>query len=191
MSDSEKFSLGYDVAVYIDKAVEELHARYHWATRAHLDPSFTYEIRKIKGRYEYIEVYHPDGKGRGEKSVMDCETAEKFIHEIVWHNDYYILGKNEILSTYQVPYSPRKTDGWWLERYEFNKLATGDYSVYVQAGDRSTGAGRTFFIPPELYKGKAWDGFMDDYQQLVPGKDFGLLKEDLAGDRELMKFLGF
>ena len=72
-----------------------------------------------------------------------------------------------------------------------SKLQTGDYKVYVQAGNRTTGGSRTFFITPSCFEAKDYDEFLERYLEIVPGDSFGLGKEDLLADKELKSFFGF
>ena len=78
-----------------------------------------------------------------------------------------------------------------MEKYVFSKLQTGDYKVYVQAGDRTTGGGREFFITPYCFEAKNYEEFLNRYQKIVPGGSFGLFKEDLLPNEELKSFLGY
>ncbi len=68
---------------------------------------------------------------------------------------------------------------------------TGDYKVNVQAGNRSTGGNREFFITPDCFEAKTYDEFLDRYLQIVPGGSFGLSKEDLLPDEKLKSFFGY
>ena len=61
----------------------------------------------------------------------------------------------------------------------------------VTAGDRVTGGSREFFITPNCFKAKTYDEFLDRYQEIVPGRSFGLTKDDLLKDEKLKKFFGY
>lgn len=98
---------------------------------------------------------------------------------------------DRITDVYQLPFYPVDTGGgWWLERYEFYRLASGHCSVYVQAGDRYSGGGREFPIPERCFGG-SFEEFLDRYLKIVPPGHFGLGKQDLIGDGALKGFLGF
>ena len=75
--------------------------------------------------------------------------------------------------------------------YVFSKLKTGAYRVDVQAGDRVTGANRTFFITPYCFEAKTYEEFLNRYLEIVPGEDFGLSRKNLLPDKELKRFLGY
>ena len=55
---SKKFSYGYDVNEYIDKAFEQMKEVYFWVTKEMLNPDWTYAIEKDEdGRYQYVTYY--------------------------------------------------------------------------------------------------------------------------------------
>ena len=101
------------------------------------------------------------------------------------------LRGNPVVAEYAVPFESVDANGWWLEKYIIYKLKTGDYKVYVQAGDRTTGGGREFFITPDCFEAKTYEEFLDRYLEIVPGSSFGLKKEDLAPNEDLRKFFGY
>lgn len=151
----------------------------------------SYAIEERDGEYRFVE-YFGNSRGRRDGNVLDCDTADEFISYVVSEWEMYVLEYDPVAASYDVPYDPVDTGGgWMLEVYRFNRLMTGDYSVDVQAGDRCTGSGRTFFIPPETFDAGTFDEFLDRYEEVVPGKHFGLFKEDLAGDMKLREFLGY
>lgn len=202
--DDEKFKYGMDVDAYYERAFTILKERYHWATRSLMDKRRTYAIEKEKGRYVFVEYYLEDPKRlrrpipkkflKPSREVLDdCyQSADKFVEYIVWLNEDGILEANKVVETHEMKFDHRSCAGGWnLERYEFSRRKTGDYSVYVQAGDRCAGSGRTFFIPPVFFESASYDVFLDKYMKLVPEGPFGLSREDLLADRALKKFLGF
>ncbi|MCQ2555686.1 MAG: hypothetical protein MJ171_08550 [Clostridia bacterium] len=201
MKENPKFSYGYDVDVYIEKAVEvfrnEYH--YHWADRSLFSSQERYAIEKIDDEYHYVRyvTFAPDNT---EREILDedawspyrnVQNGDDFIRRIVSDNAYMMLACNTKVACLKIPFeNGLELDGWYLERYEFNRLKTGDYSVYVQAGDRVTGGGRDFFIPPSYLEG-TFEEFIEKYEKLVPGKDFGLYGKDLINNTALKEFLGF
>lgn len=195
LSADRKFKYGYDVEVYIDKAVEKLQKEYCWVTREYLNPDYRFAIEKEDGYDEFVE-YCKDGKG-WERKVLegyfnDDLDGDGFISEISFCSEYYAVYKNSVIAQYSVPFKPTDTGGgWYLEHYIFYKRASGDYTVNVQAGNRTTGGAREFGIPRDCFQKKTFDEFLDEYQKIVPGNMFGLTKEDLINDKELKAFLGY
>lgn len=190
-----RFPYGYDADVYVDKAVALLRENYPWVTRAHLNPRYRFSIEKENGAYEYIE-YTKGRKGRETREVIPCYfeemDAEEFIRYIASCSETRIVSENRIIDAYSVPFYPTDVSGdWHLEHYIFRKHATGDYTVSVQAGDRSAGAGRVFGIPRRCFEQPTFDRFLDEYAEVVPGGSFGLYKEDLIDDGQLKAFLEY
>ena len=54
-----------------------------------------------------------------------------------------------------------------------------------------TGGSREFFITPYCFEAKTYDEFLDRYLEIVPGRSFGIYKEDLLKDTEQQSFLGY
>ena len=123
--------------------------------------------------------------------MLDCGSAEKFIENVEHDYQTAALRANPVTAQYSVPFGKVDLHGWYLEKYVFSKLKTGDYKVYVQAGDRVTGGSREFFITPYCFEAKTYEEFLDRYLQIVPGGSFGIFKEDLLNDVKLKKFLGY
>ena len=98
---------------------------------------------------------------------------------------------NTVVDEYKVSFGSIEIHGWYLEKYIFYKLKSGDYKVSVQAGDRVTGGGRDFFITPHCFEAKSYEEFLDRYLEIVPAGSFGLGKEELFPDKKLKKFLGY
>lgn len=44
---------------------------------------------------------------------------------------------------------------------------------------------------PDCFATEPYADFLDRYQEIVPGENFGLFKADLLEDKELQKFLGY
>ncbi|MBQ7264976.1 MAG: hypothetical protein IJS61_02650 [Firmicutes bacterium] len=100
------------------------------------------------------------------------------------------LEENPVVAEYSPDFGCIEINGWFLEKYMFSKLKTGDYKVNVTAGNRSTGGSREFFITPSCFEAKAYEEFLDRYLQIVP-ETFGLSKKDLIKDTGLKHFLGY
>lgn len=194
------FTYGYDIKVYLEKALEILEQRYPWADKAQFNKQLRYAIEKENGHYHYIR-YVAFSKDNIAREVWDVnppspyrpvKTSEDFIKQIVNDNDYNVMHANKVASVYKVAFERgRKAGkGWYLERYEFKRMQSGDYFAFVQAGDRTTGGSRDFYIPREYFQG-SFAEFLAKYEQLVPGEDFGLYTADLEQDKGLKEFLGF
>lgn len=145
-----------------------------------------------EGGYAFAVCYGRRARSRDLELLNDRETGDDFIRYIRDDNRYNIEGANEITETYKVDFnlSEGACNGWNPERYELRRHETGDFSAFVQAGDRITGASRVFFIPRSFFDG-SFDGFLDRYGELVPGEYFGLSREDLKKDPGVKTFLGF
>ena len=184
---NKKFPYGHDVNVYIDKAIEKMKYTYPWAKRELFDTRYNYFIEKIGNSYQYVSTY--DYGDEVKREIFKGDALE-FIDKIIWDQDWKIEDANPVKDVYVVPGQSGKCfAGWYLERYEFRSHELGGYSVFCQAGDRVAGGSRTFFIPPDYFKG-SYEEFMDKYIELVP-PSFGFTKEELMNIPELKKFLGF
>ncbi len=185
---SKKFPYGYKVESYIDKAIEKMKEIYPWAKKELFDKRYEYLIEKINNKYEYVYIYHWNNSSL-DKKILKVD-GDRFIQEIIWHQEYTIQEYNGVKDKFIVPgQSGKVLNGWHLENYEFRSHKLGGYSVFCQAGDRVTGGSRTFFIPPSYFGGN-YDEFLDKYIKLVP-PSFGFTKEELAEIPELKKFLGY
>ena len=183
----EKFKFGLDVEVYLEKAFENVKKDYRWITREMMDKHYRYKIKKIDGDWEYVKAFGKDKK----YYLFDQPSAEKFIENVEYDYQNAALQENSVVKEYQPPFGAIDLCGWGLERYVFSKLQSGDYKVYVQAGDRVTGGGREFFITPYCFEAKTYGEFLDRYLEIVPGGSFGLHKQDLLPNKELKEFLGY
>ena len=183
----EKFRYGMDINTYLEKAYENVKKDYHWLDKKMLKGSWHYEIRQVNGDWEFVSVNNEDGKC----FVCDCRNAEEFIKRVEYDYEDGALAANPVVSRYEVPFGHIEIHGWNLEQYAFSKLKTGDYKVNVQAGDRVTGGSREFFITPYCFEADTYEEFLDRYLEIVPGRSFGLDKEDLLADKKLRKFLGY
>lgn len=196
-----KFTYGFDVNVYLNKAVERIKEKnyYHWADLSQFHDRYRYAIEEVEGQYHFIR-YTLFSENDIERELLDedppnswelVRNGEEFIERIASDNEMNVFFANPKVGSYKVPFKAGlEVDHWYIERYEFNKHKTGDYSAFVQAGDRTTGGARDFFIPPHFLRG-SFEEFLDRYETLVPGEKFGLFREDLIKDEGLKKFLGF
>ena len=105
--------------------------------------------------------------------------------DMITKNNYY--GIKKVGDEYQYD---RYSGGWYLEDYRFQKHKLGGYSTFVQAGNRSAGGSRTFFIPASYFK-LPWDEFLDKYLQLVSSGPFYVDRDDLENTKGLKTFLGY
>ena len=189
---SKKFPYGYDVNVYIDKALVKMKYLYPWASRNLFDKRYVYSIEKIGNRYEYVYTYtySYDDHEEISRHVLTGYDSDRFIDSIVYDQEYKIQDYNKVKEVFVVPGQSGKCNlGWYLERYEFRSHMLGGFSVFCQAGDRVAGGSRTFFIPNDYFNG-SYEEFLDKYIKLVP-PSFGFTKDELLNIPELKKFLGF
>ena len=182
-----KFTYGTDIEVYQKKAFDNVKKDYRWLEKDMLYKFWHYTIEEIDGDLEYVRVDNDDGR----KTVCDYRSADAFIENL--ENEYQTdaLRANPVVADYDVPFGHVEISGWYLERYSFSKLKTGDYKVNVTAGDRTAGGSREFFITPSCFEAKTYEEFLDRYLEIVPGYSFGLGKADLLPDKDLRKFLGY
>ena len=152
------------------------------------DPAtWRYAIRQVDGNWEFVRAYGD----KKDYSVCDCSSAERFIENVEYDYQNAALAANPAVATFAVPFGQVDLNGWYLEKYEFIRLKTGDYKVNVQAGNRVTGGNREFFITPYCFEADTYEEFLDRYFKIVPGASFGIYKEDLLPNSELKKFLGY
>jgi hypothetical protein len=183
----EKFRYGLDIKAYLERAYANVKKDYRWLNKKMLGKSWRYAIKQVDGDWEFVRAF----KGERKYSVCDHSTAESFIQSVEHDYQNAALAANPAVDVYAVPLRRVEIYGWFLERYEFLKLKTGDYKVNVQAGNRTTGGNREFFITPSCFEADTYEEFLDRYLKIVPGRSFGLEKEDLLPDQKLKKFLGY
>ena len=185
---NEKFPYGYDVNVYINKALERMKELYPWAKKEMFRKEWSYAIEKVNDEFQFV-TYFKWKDGQIDREVLNCD-AEQFIETIVNHHHDWIEDENPVTETFNVPSACRCSGGWFLEVYRFQKHDLGGYSAFVQAGNRSAGGSRTFFIPPAYFK-LPWDEFLDKYLELVPPGPFYVSRTDLEKAEGLKEFLGY
>ena len=183
----KKFKLGTDINVYLEKAFENVKKDYRWLDKKMLEKTWHYDIREIDGDLEFVRRY----RNEREYSVVDAESAEKFIENLEYDYQSAALQANEIVASYAPQFGHIELHGWNLESYIFYKLKSGDYKVRVTAGDRVTGGSRDFFITPYCFEAKSYGEFLDRYLEIVPDYSFGLGKKELLPDNDLKRFLGY
>ena len=182
-----KFKFGMDIESYLEKAYENVKKDYRWFDRKMAEEYSQFAIKKVSGDWEFVRKY----KGNKKYYVCDCPTAEKFIEMVECAYQEAALRANPVVDEYKVSFGSIEIQGWYLEKYIFYKLRSGDYKVSVQAGDRVTGGGRDFFITPHCFETESYEEFLDRYLEIVPAGSFGLGKEELLPDEKLKKFLGY
>lgn len=181
-----KFLYKYDINKYLDKAKELILKDYPWVTEDMLDTGYEYKIEKVGNIYEFVAYYEDH------KAILDWIKSDKDFYNLLKSRcESNIERHNPIIETFKMPIdNGTSVHGWYLERYEFNKHFYGGYSAFVQAGDRTTGGSRTFFIPNDYFDGTYYE-FLDKYLELVPTNHFGMSREEFEDNKELAKFLGF
>ena len=187
-SDPEiKFAYGYDIDVYLEKAYEKVKKDYRWLEKSMLEECWQYAIRQVKGEWEFVRKSGEEDEYR----VWDVSSADGFLKDVEREYQDAALKVNPVVEEHPVPFGSVDINGWGLEKYIVYRLQSGDYKVYVQAGDRTTGGSRTFFITPDCFEAENYEAFLDRYLEIVPGGSFGLGKADLMADPELKKFFGY
>ena len=186
---SNNFPYGHNIDKYIEEAIDKLKYTYPWTTREMIEKHLKYTIEKVGNRYHYIEYSkYANGEERREDLGNDYN---KFISHVIDYSSFYIENENDVIETFKFDLPGGvESHGWYLEQYYFRKHEYGTYSAYVQAGNRSTGGSRSFFIPPSYFASKTYDEFLDKYCELVPA-NFGLTKQDLLKVKGLKEFLGY
>lgn len=186
-----KFLYKYDINKYIDKVYKDVLDLYPWATIDMIKDKYEYAIEKEGNHYEFVS-YFKNQDGEKSRSVLDfLKTTDDFYELVKNRCEDTLIWNTLIVDTFKMPIeSGTSLHGWYLERYEFNKLSTGGYSSFVQAGDRTTGGSRTFLIPQHYFDGTYYE-FIDKYVCLVPPNHFGMSREIFEDNKDLAKFLGF
>ncbi len=182
----EKFKFGTDINVYLEKAFENVKKDYRWLDKKMLKKTCQYDIQRVDGDLEFVRRYWNES----DYSVYDVESSEQFIEWAEHEYQSAALRENKTVASYEPHFGHIELHGWYLERYIFYRLQSGDYKVSVTAGDRTTGGSRDFFITPYCFEAKNYDEFLNRYLEIVPGS-FGLGKKELLPDNELKKFLGY
>lgn len=184
---SVKFKLGMDIETYLEKAYENVKKDYRWLDKKTAEEYCQFAIKKVCGDWEFVRKHQYDKKFY----VCDCSSAESFIQLAEHEWQEAAIRANAVVDAYEVSFGSIEIQGWYLEKYIFYKLRSGDYKVSVQAGDRVTGGGRDFFITPYCFEAESYGEFLDRYLEIVPARSFGLGKEELLPDKKLKKFLGY
>lgn len=182
------FYLGEDADAYVDEALKRLTRDYPWATKERMDDHYSYKIEETDGKKEFVKYYTwDDGTSNRYAEGWD---GELFVQQIVEDHRTHIEWQNEIKEVFDVrPDYGVDLAGWHLERFEFRSHELGSYSCFVQAGDRSAGASRTFFFTPEMMSG-TFEEFLNSNDELFLGA-FGLNKDYMREFKGLKEFLGF
>jgi hypothetical protein len=183
----EKFPLGYDVNAYIDKAFEQMKADFPWATREMIAEHTLYGIEKVGGDYQYVAYWNnAEGKREPHPRKTDCEG---FLKSLAEGHEWELERANPVKEYINVPAKCTYSCDWYLEFYRIQKHELGGFSAHVQAGNRSAGGSRTFFIPASYLK-LPWEEFLDKYLDLIPPGPFYVGRDDLENAPGLKEFLG-
>ena len=185
---NDKFPYGYDVNAYIDKAFEQMRCDFPWASRDMISEHTNYGIEKMGDDYQFVS-YHSRYDGTLKAYPEDIDF-EEFIRRLDYGHDWELQKMNPVKETFDVPASCRCSGDWFLEICRIQKHELGGYSAYVQAGNRSAGGSRTFFIPASYFK-LPWEEFLDKYLKLVSPDSFYVGRDDLENAEGLKEFLGF
>ena len=185
---NEKFPYGYDVNAYIDKAFERMKAYFPWATRDMISEHIYCGIEKVGSDYQYVAFLN-NGEGKPEAYPIDTD-CEGFLKRLADGHEWELEHANPVKETIDVPATNTCSGDWYLEIYRIQKHEQGGYSAHVQAGNRSAGGSRTFFIPASYLK-LPWEEFLDKYLELVSPGPFYVGRTDLENCAGLKEFLGF
>lgn len=186
---SKKFPYGYDIEVYIDKAIDKMRDPYFWVTKDNIDKRYKFAIEKIDDKYKFV-LYGEYADGSPYRTEYDWD-AEEFYNNFIYYNEWSVKDSNPVIKEFKVPFEGgTDAHGWYLEIYNFRLHELGSYSTFVQAGDRTTGGSREFYLPQSFFGG-TFEEFLDKYMELVPGGAFGLYRSDLENTKGLKEFLGF
>lgn len=184
----KKFPYGYDFDAYIDKAFEQLKADFPWATREMIAEHTCYGIEKVGDEYQYVAYWNNnEGKREAYPQKTDCEG---FLKDLANGHEWELEHANPVKEYINVPATCTYSGDWYLEIYRIRKHELGGYSAYVQAGNRSAGGSRTFFIPVS-YLQLPWEEFLDKYLDLVSPGSFYVGRDDLENTPGLKEFLGY
>ncbi len=166
----EKFKLGTDINVYLEKAFNAVKKDYRWLDKKMIGKTWQYDIQRVDGDLEFVRKFRDES----EYSVYDVESAERFIECVEYDYQSAALQANRTVASYAPSFGHISLHGWNLESYVFYKLKSGDYKVSVTAGDRVTGGSRDFFITPYCFEAKTKEDFLDRYLAIVPDPALGL-----------------
>ncbi len=186
--ETKTFPYGYDVNVYIDKAFELMKEEFPWATRDMIAEHTNCGIEKVGDDYQYVN-YWSNSEGKPEAYPIDTD-CEGFLKRLADGHDWELERANPVKETIDVPATRKCSGDWYLEIYRIQKHELGGYSAYVQAGNRSAGGSRTFFIPASYLK-LPWEEFLDKYLELVSPGPFYVGRTDLENAPDLKEFLGY
>jgi hypothetical protein len=184
----KKFPYGYDVNAYIDKAFEQMKADFPWATRDMIAEHTFCSIAKVGDKYQYVALWN-NNEGKPEPYPLDTD-CEGFIKKLYEGHEWELERANPVKDYIDVPATNTCSGDWYLEIYRIQKHELGGYSAHVQAGNRSAGGSRTFFIPASYLK-LPWEEFLDKYLELVSPGPFYVGRNDLENCPGLKEFLGF
>lgn len=184
----EKFPYGYDVNAYIDKAFEQLKADFPWATRDMIAEHTFCSIAKVGDKYQYVALWK-NNEGKPEPYPLDTD-CEGFLKRLYDGHEFQLECANPVKEYIDVPATNTCSGDWYLEIYRIQKHELGGYSAHVQAGNRSAGGSRTFFIPASYLK-LPWEEFLDKYLDLVSPGSFYVGRKDMENCPGLKEFLGF
>ena len=176
-----------DISFCINDALKELQICHPWVSEKMFHPSYRYSVEKKDNKNVYVSTYRYED-GEEERAVFTDRDA--FVKRIVSDNESWVEHNNPVKEVFPLSI-PKEVDinGWTLERYEFRKHVLGGVSSMIQAGNRSSGGSREFFLPQSFFEGSFAD-FLKKYNGMVPVA-FRLEEEYLKNSVGLKEFLGF
>lgn len=188
-----KFELGYDIEPYLDKALEKLNKSLYWVTKELILKYHRYAIENEDGDYQYV-VYSKNGESETREVQKNCFRAKEFISRIVDVNETLLtreyISQFKVVGSFRIDFDFADDGGWKIELYEIRKMENGEFYLHIQAGDRFGLSVAEYFIPPRILS-NGYEEFLIQFFNELPGKSFGLSKNNLTGNYDFKKFLGF
>jgi len=190
--DPARFPYGHDFEVYFKEAFEALKKKISWITTEDLNPHYQFAIEKIDQRYEYIEYFVcVDGsKIRTIIERYDGMNPKEFTKHFINRNENYVtLKKNGFEECSINTGGVMDSGGWRLERYIIKKDPNGDFTLFVQSGDRYCGGFMNHAIPKSCLEATNFDDFFARYIENV--STYGIPKENLYNNLEFRTIFGY
>lgn len=179
-----RFRYGYDVMPYREELLRRLKVRHPWVTMEFMNSIGRLEIEEVDGEYEFVNYY--EYFGSMDRKVLGYKTTGAVLEVQKEEIARELIRLNPVIASYSPAHSTVVDPGGWrLECYTIRKHATGDYSLFQQAGDRVSGGSREDMINPAAFRETDYSEFLE----WVP--KCGIPKEELMDDEGLRAFFGY
>lgn len=177
---------------YYEAIMNSMKADYGWYTVDMLRNKDKVTIHSIGKMVDERKEPDPNDIWAQEPLNSAEEVVAQVVHDIQQHIEWSPGSYLKHVATYKVPFKSQELGGWMLEDYRFDKYEGGVFFTSVTAGDRCTGSGRTFYIPPGIIDGHTYEEFLEAYfGEIADPRYFGLGVDELIGDESLKAFMGF